>query len=283
MTSDATSTPWQALPDGAGTVLAVAGDVRVAAQSGRLRAWRGLDPRWSVEVGEPNPARPTVLADRVLWGPYAVDLRTGAVTGLPFARPPDGYAQTAHAWSADGSLAVTAGRRRDRGGSAPPAAAWVLGESGPRTLWTGADVAPLAVFADALFVTVGHRNPDIYGPDGTLLRSLDGVTSAQRIDGRAGRLLVVEAGLLSVWDPVSGVLLGRRSGGWVDACLTPDGESVLAADMAGDLHRVSVADGLVGGVDIPAEGPVIGVATDGEVLFASFARLPALRVRALQS
>ncbi len=279
MTSNATTTPWQALPDGAGTVLAVSGDVRVAAQSGRLRAWRGLSPVWSIEVGEPTPARPTVLADRVLWGPYAVDLSTGSVTELPFARPPAGYAQTAHAWSADGSLAVAAGRRRDRGGSAPPAAAWLLDASGPRTLWAGADVPPLAVFAGSESVTVGHRNPDIHGTDGTLLRTLDGVTSAQRIDGHAGRLLVVEAGLLSVWDPARGSLLGRRSGGWVDACLTPDGESVLAADMAGNLRGLSVATGLVGGVEIPADGPVIGVATDGQMLFASFAQLPALRVR----
>ena len=37
-------TPWQALPDGVGTVVAVTGEIRVAAQAGRLRAWRGLDP-----------------------------------------------------------------------------------------------------------------------------------------------------------------------------------------------------------------------------------------------
>ncbi len=140
---------------------------------------------------------------------------------------------------------------------------------------------PVAVFTDPDLVVVGHRNPDVRALDGRWLRSLDGMTPAQRIDGRAGRLLVVEAGSLSVWDPVTGALLGRRSGGWVDACLTPDGESVLAADMAGDLHRLSVAAGLVGGILVPADGPVIGVATDGEVLFASFARMPALRVRAL--
>jgi hypothetical protein len=281
VTPDSAVTPWQALPDGAGTVLAVAGDVRVAAQSGRLRAWRGLSPAWSVEVGEANQARPTVVADRVLWGPYAVDVDTGAVTVLPFARPPAGYAQTAHAWSADGSLAVAAGRRRDRGGSVPPAAAWLLGESGPQTLWSGSDVPPQAVFVDPALVVVGHRNPEVDGTDGTPLRTLDGVTSAQRIDGRAGRLLVVEAGLLSVWDPARGSLLGRRSGGWVDACLTPDGDLVLAADMAGKLLRLSVAAGLVGEVEVPADGPVIGVATDGQVLFASFAGLPALRVRVL--
>jgi hypothetical protein len=37
----------------------------------------------------------------------------------------------------------------------------------------------------------------------------------------------------------------------------------------------------VGEVEVPADGPVIGVATDGQVLFASFAGLPALRVRTL--
>ena len=70
-------------------------------------------------------------------------------------------------------------------------------------------------------------------------------------------------------------------GGWVDACLTPDGESVLAADMAGNLHLMSVAAGLRGGVEYPADAPVIGVATDGRVLLAAFARLPGLRERPL--
>jgi hypothetical protein len=279
MTSDPAIEPWQPLPDGAGTVLAVAGDVRVAAQSGRLRAWRGLRPLWQVEVGEPNPARPTVLADRVLWGPFAVDLDTGAVTDVPFARPAAGFAQTAHAWSSDGTVAVAAGRRRDRAGSPRPAAAWLLGDAGPITLWSGVDVPPVAVFADPRLVVVGHRHPEVHNTEGVLLRSLDGVTSAQRIDGHAGRLLVVEAGALSVWDPAAGTLLGRLRGGWVDACLTPDGALVLAADMAGNLCRLTVASGLLDNVEIPADGPVVGVATDGEVLLASFARLPALRVR----
>ena len=273
-------TPWQALPDGVGTVVAVTGEIRVAAQAGRLRAWRGPTPLWLAEVGEPNPARPTILADRVLWGPYSVNLDTGTVTALPDARPPAGYAQTAHAWSADGSLAVAAGRRQDRGGSLPPAAAWLFGVT-PTPLWSGADVPPLAVFVDPQLVVVGHRNPDVHAIDGSLLRSLDGVISPQRLDGHAGRLLVVEAGLLSVWNPVAGSLLGRAEGGWVDACLTPDGESVLAADMAGNLHLMSVAAGLRGGVEYPADAPVIGVATDGRVLLAAFARLPGLRERPL--
>jgi hypothetical protein len=274
-------TSWQALPDGVGTVLAVRGDVRIAAQSGRLRAWRGLEPRWVAEVDSPNPAQPTVLADRVLWGPYAVDLDSGAVTELPFARVPAGYVQTAHAWSPDGSLAAAAGRRLDPGGSSAPAAAWALGRSGASILWSGADVPPLAVLVEPPFIVVGHRNPDVHSVDGTLLRSLDGVASPQRLDGASGRLLVVEAGLLSVWDPSSGVLLGRAPGTWVDACLTPDGETVVAADMAGTIHRLPVATGLRGGVDEPADGPAIGVATDGRELLASFAGLPGLRVHPL--
>jgi hypothetical protein len=274
-------TSWEALPDGVGTVLAVAGDVRVAAQSGRVRAWRGLEPLWVAEVDTPNPARPTIVADRVLWGPYAVDLDTGSVTELPSGRVPAEYIQTAHAWSKDGSVAVGAGRRLDPGGSVPPAAAWLLGRSGVSTLWSGADVPPLAVLVESTFVAIGHRNPDIYSVDGGLLRSLDGVTSPQRLDGGGGRLLVVEAGLLSVWDPSSGVLLGRAPGTWVDACLTPDGETLVAADMAGTIHRLPVATGLTAGVEEPADGPAIAVATDGRVLLASFAGLPGLRVRTL--
>ena len=140
---------------------------------------------------------------------------------------------------------------------------------------------PVAVCLDLPFVVVGHRNPDVYSLDGALLRSLEGVTSPPRIDGQAGRLLVVEAGLLSVWELVSGSLLGRAPGTWVDACLTPDGETVLAADMAGRLQRMPVADGLRSAGEVPADGPVMAVATDGRVLLASFAQLPGLRVRPL--
>ncbi len=274
-------TTWQPLPDGVGTVLAVAGDLRVAAQSGRLRAWRGLTPVWRAEVDGPNPARPTVLSDRVLWGPYAIDVDTGAVTELPYARPAAEYAQTAHAWSPDGSRAVVAGRRRDPAGTLPPAAAWLLDGDKSRTLWSGSDVPPVAVFADSERVVIGHRSPDVYATDGTLLRSLDGVASPQRIDGRSDRLLTVESGRLSVWDLGSGSLLGRRSGGWVDGCLTPDGESVLAVDLVGGLFRLSVATGLESVIEEPANGPVTGVATDGQVLLASFAELPGLQARPL--
>jgi hypothetical protein len=274
-------TSWQALPDGVGTVLAVAGDLRVAAQSGRLRAWHGFTPVWRAEINESNPARPTVLSDRVLWGPYAIDLDTGAVTELAYARPAAGYAQTAHAWSPDGSRAVVAGVRRDPSGTLPAAAAWSLDKATSRTLWSGADVPPVAVFADSERLVIGHRSPDVYGTDGTLLRSLDGVTSPQRIDGRSARLLTVESGQLSVWDLDSGSLLGRRSGGWVDGCLTPDGQSVLAVDLVGGLCRLSVATGLESVLKEPVDGPVTGVATDGQVLLASFAELPGLRTRPL--
>ena len=121
-------------------------------------------------------------------------------------------------------------------------------------------------------------------PIGTQVRAIirnRQMAAACGIDGRAGRLLVVEAALLSVWEPDSGALLGRASGTWVDACLTPDGETVMAADMAGNLHHIEVASGLRDGVEVPADGPVIAVATDGTVVLASFARLPGLRERPL--
>ena len=271
---------WEPLPDGVGTVLAVSGEVRLAAQLGRLRAWRGLAPLWSVPVDEPNPARPALLRGRVLWGPYEVSLDGGTVTPLPFARVPAGYLPTAHAWSPDGSVAVAAGRRADPGGSSPPAATWLLGQSGPVTLWSGHDVPPVAVLVAPPFVVVGHRHPDVFSMDGTLRRSLDGVTSPQRLDAQAARLLVVEAGLLSVWEMESGSLVGRLPGTWVDACLTPDGSTVLAADMAGALWRLRAA-GLQDRAEVPADGPVMAVATDGAVVLAAFARPPGLRMRPL--
>lgn len=272
---------WQALPDGVGTVLAVAGDVFVAAQAGRLRAWRGRTPLWLAEVADANPARPTILAERVLWGPYAVATRSGEVTEIAYARPPVGYLQTAHAWSADGSVAIAAGRRRDPGGSGPSAAAWLLTPDGHVPLWSADDVPPTALFIDRDVAIVGHRDPGMYAMDSLLLRSLATATPPQRIDARAGRILLVEAGSLSVRDRSDGSLLGRLEGGWMDACLTPDGTEVLAADLVGNLVRLTVGTGVADTVPEALDDPLTGVATDGSVLLGSFSYPPGLRFRSL--
>lgn len=272
---------WQPLPGGVGTTLAVEGDVLVAAQAGRLRAWQGRTALWLAEVGDANPARPTVLADRILWGPYAVNVRSGNVADLPYARPPDDYVQTAHAWSADGSTAIAAGRRKDRGGAGAATAAWLLSREGRVPLWAADDVAPSAVFVDRELAVVGHRDTGVYARDGVPLRSLATATPPQRIDARRGRILLVEAGCLSVWDGSDGTLLGRGEGGWVDACLTPDGETVLAADMAGSLVRLTVGAGLADAAAETLPDPLTGVATDGSVIFGAFAYPPGLRVRSL--
>jgi hypothetical protein len=280
-----TEADWAELPGGVGSVLAVAGELRIAGQASRLRAWRGLAPLWTVEVPEQNPARPTVVGDRVLWGPYAVDAGSGAVAPLSFARPAPGYLQTAHAWSPDGSVAVVAGRRRDPGGSAPSAGCWRLVADGFTTLWTGDDVPPVAVFVDDDRIVVGHRDPAVHplvptSPATPLV--LAAPVPPVRIDGRAGRLLVVEPGALTVWDGTTGERLGRAPGTWMDACLTPDGQRVFAAVAAGTLVRLSVGQGLSDPAAEAPEVPITAVATDGRVLLAAFAGLPGLRVRALR-
>lgn len=272
---------WQVLPDGVGTVLAVAGGAFVAAQSGRLRAWRGHTPLWLAEVADANPARPTILTERVLWGPYAVATPSGDVTEIAYARPPAEYLQTAHAWSADGSVAIAAGRRQDAGGTGSYAAAWLLTPDGRVPLWSADDVPPTAVFVDRDLVIVGHRDPGVYATDGLLLRSLATATPPQRIDARDGRILLVEAGCLSAWDRSDGTLLGRAEGGWMDGCLTPDGEMVLAADLTGHLVRLAVDAALSDPVVEALDDPLTGVATDGSVLLGAFAYPPGLRFRSL--
>jgi hypothetical protein len=273
------SNDWAELPGGVGSVLAVAGDVRVAAELSRLRAWRGHTSLWLAEAPEQNPARPAILADRVCWGPYAVDLVSGALREIPFARPPEAYLPTAHAWSSDGSSAVGAGRRRDPGGSAPPAAAWRLDPTGPTTLWSGDDVAPVAMAVDGEIAVVGHRDPVVHRAGTHPPTVLRAPTPPQRIDLRSGRLLLVGSGELTVWDFATGSLAGRATGAWMDACLTPDGETVLAVDMRGRLVRLPVAEQLQAAAVEPQDAPMTAVATDGQMLLAAFAGLPGLRVR----
>jgi hypothetical protein len=122
----------------------------------------------------------------------------------------------------------------------------------------------------------------VHGAGATPSRVLNAPTPPQRIDIRSARLLLVGSGELSVWDLDTGTVLGRASGTWMDACLTPDGETVLAVDMSGRLVRLTVSDGLRAATVEPQDTPMTAVATDGHVLLAAFAGLPGLRVRELR-
>jgi hypothetical protein len=194
----------------------------------------------------------------------------------------DGYLATAHAWSPDGSVAVAAGRRRDPGGSAAPVAAWQLDRTGPTTLWSGDDVPPVAVAIDGDIAVVGHRDPVVHRAGANPPTVLSAPTPPQRIDIRSARLLLVGSGELSVWDLATGTMFGRATGTWVDACLTSDGETVLAVDMSGRLVRLPVSDNLRTATVESQDAPVTAVAIEGHVLLAAFAGLPGLRVRELR-
>jgi hypothetical protein len=272
-------TGWSVLPDGVGTVLAVSGERVVAAESGRLRAWQGDRVQWVAQVPEPNPARPRLLPDRVLWGPYSIAWSDGAVTPLPAARPPAGYRQTAHAWSADGATAVLAGGLQDRSSSAPPAAAW-LAEADRVELWSAADLPPVAVAVWSDAVLVGHRSPQpqqLDGRPGPLLDAAAAVVPAQRIDRGGDVLLLVTPGELAVFALSSGALIGAAPGWWVDGCVTPDGRTVIGVAGGGELLAYDVGDGLLPrALPSPADDAV-AVATDGTSLVAAFRRPPGLR------
>ena len=268
---------WTALPEGTGTVLAVSGERCAAAESGRLRLWRGLRGPVVAQVLKANPARPLVLADRVLWGPYAMGL-DGSVTELTWAAVPGDYRQSAHAWSTDGRRAVAAGRRIDPAGTGPENAVWLMSASSSVLVWEGSGVPPAAVGFAGPTVVVGAGAPELVDEQGHPIGPLDGGTPATRLDSRSGRLLVVESGRLTVWDGDRQV--AARSGFWLDACLTPSGEEILAVGGDGILIRLAVAAGLPDVESISADAPVTGIATDGESVLASFNGLPALRLRA---
>jgi hypothetical protein len=267
---------WTELPDGAGTVLAGAGEWTVATQSGRLRAWREATPTVTVEVPAANAGRPTIVGARALWGAFSIDLVDGTFEHIPAAAPDDGYLQTAHAWSRDGAVAVCAASLLEPDGRTP-SAVWLSDGQSRTSLWSGHDVAPKALCATESAVIVGHRSPDVYTHDATLLRTLDGVTSPLRLDARAGRLLVVESSTLTVWDLGPGARVAQASGAWIDACLTPDGRSLLAVDSAGRLRLHEVTDALPAVRDVAADAPVVAVsATDGHIV-AGFNAVPVIR------
>jgi dipeptidyl aminopeptidase/acylaminoacyl peptidase len=268
---------WTALPEGTGTVLAVSDELCAAAEAGRLRLWHGLSGPVVAQVPSANPARPQVLSDRVLWGPYAIGI-DGSVTELTWAAVPGDYRQTAHAWSPDGRRAVAAARRIDPAGNGPENAVWLMSASSSLLLWEGSGVPPTAVGFTGPTVVVGAGAPELIDDLGHPIGRLDGRTPATRLDTQSGRLLVVESGQLTVWDGARS--LAARSGFWLDACLTPDGEEILAVTGDGTLVRLAVASGLPHVESIPANAPITAIATDGQSVLASFNGLPALQIRA---
>ncbi len=267
---------WTALPEGTGTVLAVSDGLCAAADAGRLRLWRGFSGPVMAQISSANPARPLVLSDRVLWGPYAIGV-DGSVTELTWAAVPGDYRQSAHAWSTDGRRAVAAGRRIDPAGTGPENAVWLMSASSSLLLWEGSGVPPAAVGFAGPTVVVGAGAPELIDDQGHPIARLDGRTPATRLDTQSGRLLVVESGQLTVWDADRSV--AARSGFWLDACLTSDGEEILAVTGDGTLVRLAVASGLPHVESIPADAPITGIATDGESVLASFNGPAALQIR----
>lgn len=271
---------WTELAGGAGTVLAVRGPVRVAAQSGRLWVWHESAAVGCAQVPTANPARPVILPDgQIRWGPYEIDAETAGVTELPWADVPAGYRQTAHTWSADGQRAVVVGRRIERTDDpgVPGAGAWVrtAEDAQPEPLWTGPDLAPEAVAAGPDFLAIGG----LLIADGTG-HELASMSAVQRLDVRGDRLLVVTAGRLAVWATAQVEPLGEAGGGWLDACLSADGTEVFAVTLPGRLLRLRVPDtpGVLPEIaEMPVPARATGLATDGRTLLAAFGDLPALR------
>lgn len=279
---------WQPLPDGAGTALAVSGNIAAAADPGWLRVWRDGVRVAEVAADAPTPGRPQIVGDRVHWGPTVVRLGGAAdevqVEAYGQVGPPEGYVATAYGWSPDGLILAGAAHRLSTTGSEPPSVVWCcdLG-SGERTvIWSGADVAPTTLDVGNVIV-VGHRRPTVHDSAGRLLATLPEGIAPLRIEVIEARpadlVLVAEATRLLVCT-VAGDLVGVRDGLFVDGAWAPgDPPAVLAVDFAGQLIEYAVAPGLP--VLRPRSAPdrVLTVTADAERVLAAFAFPPGLRTQ----
>jgi hypothetical protein len=278
-------TAWSALDGGTGTVLAVAGEVAIAAQLGTLTVWSDGEPAVTIHAEVPNPARPRVVGRRVHWGPHVVDLDNGTHDRLvPTGDVLPGYAQTAHAWARGGDAAMVAGRWTDPAGHPRAVAALVDGDGArPTMIWEAREDAPVALWVGDATGVVGTRSPEVVDRAGRLVRVLTGTSAPFRIDGdgAGARLLVAEHATLGVWNLADGELLGRCSGTFVDAALTPDGRRVVTVDFSGRMRVHAVAPELPLVTELDSDDPALAVAVTDDRIVAAFAAMPAIRTSSL--
>jgi hypothetical protein len=275
---------WNPLEGGAGTLLAACGTITAAAQVGELTLWSQEVVVSRTAAGAANPARPRIIGDRAYWGPYVVEVDSGAPGARLTPPAPPGYEQTAHAWAPDGRAAVVAARRTGPGGRSPAVVA-LLDSSGGQTavLWEADDLAPTALAFGPDHVVIGTRGPRVFDRAGRPVRTLPADTAPFRIDvdQGGGRILVAEHATLTVWDLAAEAEVGRRRGNWVDASLTPDGTRVVTVEFSGRIGVYRASPGLPTAAELEADAPALAVAATDDRVAAAFVRPPAIRTAAL--
>jgi hypothetical protein len=273
---------WRTLTGPSGAWLAVAGDHVAAAGLDRLSVWRDGTLLLTATARTSAPGRPRFVAAgaggpaQVYWATTVVDLAGAGIRRLddlaravvpePVPRKP-GHAAgsprlTDLAWSADGSTVLVS--RQESGPSRSLSASATLYRSTGEPLaelWRGQELGPVAGLVGPEWAVVGGRQQLVCSFDGSRLAVLDGVTPPRRIDTdeTASRVLTVEAPMLRLWDTTGWELVAAAEGPWVDACLGPGGDWVLALDYDG---RLQVLDAALEPVDHPA-GPAAPGAPDG--------------------
>ena len=242
--------------------------------------WRNGELLGRFESPVPNPGRLAVVGRRVHWGTRVVDTATGDVAvGPQLSEVLPGYAQTAAAWSPDGSAVLLAGRWGGVVGERPTAAAVLVDGGQSTTLWQVSDVAPDALWCGDHRLIVGCRTPAVFDRSGRPAGSLPLETPPFRIDGdRAGSVVLVAGHGRLVVGAADGSVFATADGQWLDAVLAPDGGSVLSVDLSGNLRLRSVEPGLPVRQEISTPDRVVGIGLSDSAIVAAFGVPPAVRV-----
>lgn len=289
--------PWITVPVGHGEDFAIGETGIAGAQGNRLSIRTGtgsIKETWSPrrECGFPR-----WIGTYVYWGDGWVDAESGDyahigeidkafIEGTSVSSTingPGNYAPVTYAWAPDASFVLASVGWVGEGSA--PSRVISIHKNGTlkNVLWEGYELAPKAAWVGKQWIAVGTRNTSVYDLNGMPVASLGGKLLPERIEANENEtvLLIHSYDGVAFWDTHNWQRKAVIDGAWLDASISPDGETAALVDFEGRLFITGTRDEKAALNKIEGAGPLASVSIGRDCLVAAFSTGDPVRMAAL--
>ncbi len=291
--------PWTTIPVGYGEDFAIKGTNIAGAQGNRLSirtAAGNIKEIWSPRK---ESGYPRWIGPNVYWGDGWVDAESGDhvhiseiekafIEGTSISSTingPANYTPVTYAWAPDGSFVLASLGWIGKGSAASRVI--LIDKNGTirSNLWEGYELAPKAAWVGKHWIAVGTRDPSVYDLNGTLVTSLGGKLMPERIeaDEKETVLLIHSYDGVTFWNTQNWKKMAVIDGAWLDASISPGGETAALIDFEGRLFITGIRDEKATLNRVEHTDPLASVSIGRDCLVAAFSTGDPVRMAELMN